>query len=358
MRFLCDHQKTNNKTHKIDRLFLRLSFRMNLLYKFLFVFCVLLFSNLTGGFTQSVLVSKLKLTDAVPPELLASRTVVLFDVSYSKPELEQIQKIFAQTGIDAEAYIEEDVALAGKDVTHAYANYFLTRDIRYILFLDKPAGRYRMTVAPFNKTSAIINESESAWSVSDSDLNEMLMTAYRNSWISQKKQNLLVNEIPEMNVTVNPFSGNRSEFFAIDLKVDMLAVPFFNNANADSTLVRVMKENYPFKFKLIQSVADEQELKKKGFIFVLCMIKTRGIAAKQLLGYDKGKSESAYVSTTYPNGQAQLKAIPAETPVYKFYVKHINSGNIFLGTKWDADTTWEQALKNHIKGLKAELRIE
>jgi hypothetical protein len=343
---------------KIEPLFLRLRFQMNRFLKFSLFVYLFLFGNLSTAFSQSALVSKLKLTETVPAEILASRSVVLFDVSYEKSELEEVQEIFAQTGIDAEAYMEEDVVLAGKDVTKAYANYFVTRDIKFIVMLDKPAGRYRMTVASFNGTSTLINENQNAWMVSDTRLREMLMTAFRNSWMSQKKQNLLINEIPEMNVTVNPFSGNRSEFFAIDLKVDMLAVPFFNDARADTTLSQIMKENYPLKYKLTQPVADEQELRKKGFIFVLCMIKTRGSAAQQLLGYKKTKSESAYVSTTYSNGQVQLKTIAAEIPVYKFYVKHINSGNIFLGTKWDADTSWDQALKNYIKGFKAELKIE
>jgi hypothetical protein len=330
---------------------------MNRTSKFLFTF-FLLFSLALTAFTQSALVSKLKLTETVPPQLLASRSVALFDASYKKSELEEIQKIFAQTGIDTEAYIEEDVVLAGKDITKAYTNYFSLRDIKFFVLLDKPSGRYRMTVVPFNGKPTLVDENQNAWMVSDDNLREMLMTSYRNSWMSQKKQNLLINEVPELNVSVNPFTGNRSEFFAIDLKVDMLAVPLFNDANADSSLSRLMKELYPFKFKLTQPVADEEELRKRGFVFTLCVIKTRGVAAKQLLGYTKTKSESAYVSTTYPNGQAQLKTISAETFVYKFYAKHINSGNIFLGTKWDADTTWEQALKNYIKGFKAELKIE
>jgi hypothetical protein len=31
---------------------------------------------------------------------------------------------------------------------------------------------------------------------------------------------------------------------------------------------------------------------------------------------------------------------------------------VFLGTKWDADLTWEEALLNQINGMKAELRLE
>ena len=58
-----------------------------------------------------------------------------------------------------------------------------------------------------------------------------------------------------------------------------------------------------------------------------------------------------------PDNEPQLKNIHANSEVYKFYFKHIDSENVFLGTKWDADTSWQQALMNQIKGFKLELRI-
>lgn len=51
------------------------------------------------------------------------------------------------------------------------------------------------------------------------------------------------------------------------------------------------------------------------------------------------------------------KKLPADEKVFKFYFKHIESGNVFLGTKWDADTTWDQALWNHLMAFKAELNL-
>ena len=102
----------------------------------------------------------------------------------------------------------------------------------------------------------------------------------------------------------------------------------------------------------------ERELRQKGSLYVLCFVHTRGSIAKEILGYDTSKPESAYVAVTYPEGgQQQLKNIPAETPVYKFYFKHIESGNVFLGTKWDADTSWQQALRNHLMAFKTELKV-
>jgi hypothetical protein len=76
-----------------------------------------------------------------------------------------------------------------------------------------------------------------------------------------------------------------------------------------------------------------------------------------LLGYDMSKASNAIASISYVDGQLQLKTIPASTIIYKFYFKHLENSNVYLGTKWDAETDWQQALLNQIKGLKTELKI-
>ena len=116
-------------------------------------------------------------------------------------------------------------------------------------------------------------------------------------------------------------------------------------------------KSYPFKYQLVDPKVPEAELRKQRFLYVLKYIHTRGSAAKQLLGYETNKGESALVSVTYSNGLEQIKTIPAEIPVYKYYVRQIEFEHVFLGPKWDADTTWQQALKNFIKGRKREMKI-
>lgn len=330
---------------------------MKLVLLRLFLSSILLLNSDIGR-AQNAIISQLQLTETVPNELLATRSVAIYHQHYKKSELEQIQKMFAQIGIDAEFYLEEDLVLAGKDITQAYTNYFIQRDIKNLILLDKSDNSYRMITTAFNNKISLVDADQGAWVVTHSNLQELLLTAYRNAWISQKKQNFLVNEVPETNPKVSVLGGKRSEFFAIDLKVDELAVPYYNNAAKDTALVRLMKETYPYKYRMVQPAIDDMEHRKKGSLYVLCMIQARGKTIKQLLGYDMTKAESAYTSATFPNGLPQMKTIPSETEVYKFYVKHINTGNVFLGTKWDADTTPDQALKNYIKGFRAELKLD
>jgi hypothetical protein len=171
-----------------------------------------------------------------------------------------------------------------------------------------------------------------------------------------KKTNMLVIDLPERDVTINPIVGRRSEFFAIDLKVDPIAIPKSGDETHDKMLEEIFT-SYPYKYKLTEPGLTEKELRKQGYYYVLSMIQGRAKIIKKLMGYDISKAETGIVSVTYPDGQAVLKNYGADEMEYKFYIKHIDSQNTFLGTKWDADVTIQQALLNHMKAFKAELKI-
>ena len=202
-----------------------------------------------------------------------------------------------------------------------------------------------------------VNDGQPGWEVQNTNLKEALQIIYRSTVNSQPIKNLLINSYPEKNFPVDIIEGRRSDFFAIDLKVDKLAVPWFKDAAADSLLAQFFKENYPFIYGMTEPGLDAKELRNNGFHYVLSYVHTEGIIARDILDYPTTTKESAITSVTYPNGSLQLKTIPSETLVYKFYFKHLVSGNVFLGTKWDADLTWQAALRNHVKGFKAELKI-
>jgi hypothetical protein len=324
--------------------------------RFGFLLLVLLCLRATAQDVESLL-SKLKMTESVPAGLLSAKSVVLYSPVLQKKELETLQKSFQQTGIDAVAYFESDLILAGKDVTTAFANAFVTREIKYSIFLNKGSGVYSLIVTPFNEKATFVDAGQAAWQVKNENIGALASYVYGTALSSQKRGNFLVTDFVEEGDLPVVIRGRRSEFFAIDLQVDKLAVPKFGNEAMDAELEAYFKTNFPFQYQLVDATADEKELRKQGMLYTLCFIHARGKASKQILGYDMSKSESALASVTYPNGQLQLKTIPSQTPVYKFYFRHIDSGNVYLGTKWDADISWQDALNNHIRGLKTELKI-
>ncbi len=307
--------------------------------------------------SEKARVDQLSFKEGLPEKLLNTRTAVFYHFTLTSKELEEIQLSFQRAGIDAIIHFELDMPFASRDVTKAFNDYLIKREIANLVFIEKDDQGYRLSITTFTGKENIIEAGQAAWSVSNRLLTEALKVLYRTAANQQKKQNLLINDSPETDARISPILGKRNEFYATDLKVDPLAIPKTGNETIDNELEEIFKSNYPLKYKLTDPGVAEKELRKQGQLYIMCFVYTRGSVAKELLGYDMTKSESALLSVTYPDGQQQLKNIPSNTPVFKFYFKHIDSGNVFLGTKWDADLTWQQALLNHIKGMKVELRI-
>lgn len=326
--------------------------------RLLFIFCLFIpaISIYSQGM-ENTIPDRLQLTNNVPEDLLAKRSCVFYASTFSNEELDIIQSSFQKSGVDAVAYFKTALVFAGADVTPKIAEFLNKREIDFIVLLSKKDNSYSFTFTPFSGTGGFVNNGQPGWEVHGTDLKEALQVIYRSTVNSQPIKNLLINSYPEKNFPINIIEGRRSDFFAIDLKVDKLAVPWFKDAATDSLLAQFFKENYPFSYGMTEPGLDAKELRNNGFHYVLSYVHTEGLIARDILGYPNTTNESAITSVTYPNGSLQLKTIPAETPVYKFYFKHLVSGNVFLGTKWDGDTTWLAALRNHVKGFKAELKI-
>lgn len=302
-------------------------------------------------------IDRLNLTGALPEKVLSTRTAVFYDYTLTEKEMLVAQEYFQRSGIDAVAYFDLDMLMANNDVTRAFGDYLLKREFANLVFIEKNDEGYRLTITAFNGKETVLDAKQSAWSVRNSNLTEALKAVYRTSSSGLKKLNLLINDQPELGLTVNPILGKRNEFFAIDLKVDPLAVPKSGDEVLDKELEQIFKDNYTLKYKMTEPGVPEKDLRKQGSLYVLCIMRTRGSVAKQLLGYTVKPGETALASVTYPGPQQELKNIPSEEVVYKIYFKHIDSGNVFLGTKWDADSTWQQALLNQLRGMKSELRL-
>ena len=306
--------------------------------------------------TKEDFYARLEHNAAMPEKLLSTRSVVIYPSTMTDAELQKAQKSFQETGIDAIAYYDIDLVLAGTDVRRALGFYLNKRAIAHIVFFRKTGDEYNILITKYNEKTTFVEKGQPAWYASDPDLEELLKKVYQTASNSLTRQNFLINNHPEKELLINPIAGRRSEFFAIDLKVDQLAVPKFDNEEVDAKLAELFSE-YPFKYQLTETGLSERELRSKGFLYILCFVHTRGSIARKLLGYDVSKTVTAFASVTFAGGQPQFTNIPAEEMVYKFYFKHIESGNVFLGTRWDAHTNWDEALRNHLIAFKTELKV-
>jgi hypothetical protein len=292
----------------------------------------------------------------LPQKLLASRSLVLHAFTLTEKEIATIHSELIRSGVDAVAYFELDRVFSGHDPQLKYLEYFKSREVSNLIFIQKNADRFVITIAAFTGTDSFIDPAKPVWRASNTSLKEALSEVYRTALSAFKKQNLLINDVPEAGLSLKVVTGNRIEAFAYDLKVDKLAVPKFADTVLNRELGNLMKL-YPCKYELVDPTIPEEELRKKGFYYVMRFVEARGSVIRELLSYDMSKGESAYTSLTYPNGDVTLKTIPADVPVYKFYARKIDSGNVYLGNKWDADVTWQDALRNYIQSFKAELRL-
>lgn len=320
----------------------------------LLLFCSSVRAQIPVG--QDALLSRLKTGTAFPEKLLSTRSVVFYPYTMGIKELQKIQEQFQSVGIDAVVYIESDFLAAGRDPSVALAEYLNAREISHIIIFQKNDG-YSLYAASYNNLATLFEENQNAWHNKQRTLDQLLQTLVRSiNNASLIRENMLINEYPELAMPLNIFKGRRADFFAIDLKVDPLSVPKTGDPVMDQELEEIMR-SYPYKYKLTDAALSESQIRKDGSYYVLRFVYARNKAAQHLLGYNGTKSQTAIVSVTYPEEKVQLKNIPANAMVYKFYFKHIDSGNVFLGTKWDADETWQQALINQIKAFKAELKI-
>ena len=287
--------------------------------------------------------------DQLPPELLHTKSVVFVDVIDAagrrqgdwRALAQEVHGTFKDLGIDAVAYYYWPDANAGPDATRQLAKQLNQRYIQNVIYLahNQSAKEYVLLIARFNTENPYVNREKRAFQLvagTPTTLARQLDNVVRRSGL--EKQNFLVIDVPEFFVgSGNVIQGNRAEGFAQDLKLDKLAIPRFGNEQ-DSALMRIMKP-YPYEYALVNANRSEDELRQEGYQFILRRLHTREDNLKKMLGYP-----------TESGGTNQKS-------VYKYYVKHIYTGDVYLGNAWDADASWQAALINHLRNMRDDMTM-
>jgi hypothetical protein len=292
--------------------------------------------------------------------LLQTKTVVLFHnpgLTFEALEgfLLPMQQVFHRTGVDAVAYYDIDQVFAGEEVRLAYGALFIQRGIRHVAFLDwegtsPKTARYTLALTAFSGDTRIVTSGQPAWTLEHStDLNALYRAA---SAQSLQRTNLLINEWPELGPPTRFITGTRNESFSMDLRIDRLAIPAAELSASDSLALSSALTIYPHRYQLVAPGSTEQEYYRMGYQFILYRVYAPGGTIRQLLGYADAGKDKELVATSQSGGETIRKTYPADLPVYKYYIKHLRTGNLFLGTPWDASPDWEEALRNHLANLR------
>lgn len=338
----------------------------------------------------------------LPDNLLHTKSVVFVDVP-NQPATSlrgdwqalarEAHQLFKESGIDAVAYYNLGDVEAGRDASHKLSAELKSRGIENIILLSqvplkiagKDTERFAILITDFNEEPSFISHGQKAYKEVAKDMKKLLKQFDRDIRKSGlARQNHLVIDQPEFFTGAgNIIKGRRAEGFAQDLKLDKLAVPQFVEAtipenrpggNANKNLEKeIVKSNklvkrdnltlksvmgsYPYEYGLVDPTLDEDRIRQDGYQFILLRLRTTGENVKNMLGYELDPSEKEYITMKQNGLNLTMRHIPAKAPVYKYYIKHIYTGDVYLGTPWDADESWEDALANYISNMKKDLNI-
>ncbi|MEP5364215.1 MAG: hypothetical protein ABJQ37_10265 [Reichenbachiella sp.] len=330
----------------------------------------------------------------LPKYLLSRKSVVLVSVPRSKkdPNLradwkglsEKAHRAFKRMKIDAVAYYYLDDMFASPDANESFAKEMERREIKYIIILEQSESNqagvesYRISISGFNDKPSFVSERQKAWQTEGPDL-DVLLSEMRKDVIraEMERENYLIPDLPEFFTDAKILKGKRIPTYASDLKVDKLVVPKFqkyemedSTALGSDALAKIATYNaevdrknrrleeimldYPLGYEFSETASDV-DIYNQGYQFVLLTMHGSGKTIKEMLDYEVDPYETDYVTI---RAGSTLNTLPVDAVVFKYYVKHVYTQDAYLGSRWDADLTWEQALQNFIFHMKDILKVQ
>lgn len=292
----------------------------------------------------------------MPPELIEGKTVVLIEMPGKSPEeLKRISEAFhseiIKAGIDAVAYYEFFQIYAGFDITESYMSDFQSREIQNLILMQYKGEDSRVAVLKMNGDFLIKNSPDSAW-IFQGDFKSLVRQTYlKTAGSGLERKNFLINRLPESGIFTKPIKGRRADFFSINLKNGKLAIPKTGNSSRDEQLLSIIKSIYPWEFELTDQFLTDDELESAGFRFVLRSVGGPIEMVREYLDYEIEQEASAYISMHTKNGKSDARPISKKSNAWKFYIKELNSQTIYLGTEWDADINYIEAMISHFNSI-------
>ena len=321
------------------------------------MFGIFLLTVTLVGRAQSVLpefFSDLQTDAGLPQTLQSTRSAVFLKIDPSEgidsaayyAMAKEFHKGLAALNIDAVAYYRWQDLNAGFDATASYLEDLADREIDQIIILEVQQGTYHVYIVPTDHEKGLMDTSE-AWHISGNTLESTILAMTRNvQQAGLEVSNFLILESPEFFIDTPIFKKNRFESFQPDLKLDKLAVPLFHSADPgniqnsdDQELQTLMELQYPFEYELVGNTMSEDLMRKAGFHYVLRYLYAEESTLLTLLDYQPTPDDPSRFG-------------------YKYYFKHLVTGDIYLGENWDSRPGWQEALTLHLSNMRRSLGVE
>lgn len=330
--------------------------------KYFFIIALLICYRTAPAQEVNNIIDSFSFGEEFPDKILQTKSVVLVKVppKSSAPHIrgnwkalaEKAQPGFKKAGIDAVAYYYIEDIYSGKEPLAAFLEEFEKRAFENIVLLIDDGSQYKLILSKFPGDGHLIKPGQYAWKIEHANLATALDKLYKLTANSdQVKRNMLILEVPEFGSLPQVIEGRRGEYYDLNFRSEKLAIPAF----ADTADLNEVLARYPYKYGFSAPILEDKDIRNSGYQYLLCYVHTTGKAVKQMLEYPVTNSETDFISEVVTDGKAQVKSYSVDTPVYKFYIKHIYTGDVFLGKKWDAAPTWQEALSNFVENLRTEL---
>ena len=293
----------------------------------------------------------------LPETLVTARSIVVMDLPLEKEgeflmrgnwkkDAATIQKNLALMGVDAIAYLHAGDWNASATGKATFQEFFRKRKTTHLIVFSKTQeGLFSLSINSFETLA-------SQWNTTGGSLNQ---TLFRLGKEIKKRdfaiENFLALPNPDIVTDVPITSWTASTTFPSQIGRSAVGVAKFDTDEENNRLKAIL-ESYPFEYELIDYTNNEDAF-RQGYQYVLLRMSTAGESIQNLLNYQVGINETDYISTVVADSTTtRLKTIPVGAFVYKFYFRHTVNHEAFVGRHWDADLTWEDALRNFVLNLR------
>lgn len=302
----------------------------------------------------------------LPKDLLSKRAVVFMNVNSLKweEEAKKIHDSFIEIGVDAVAYYALSDIMSGEDATTAFYSDITQRSIENMLIIHQSDNGFELYATKIPEEGGFFKEGMNAFFMEDQSLKDLgarLQILVNKSGL--ERENYLIIDVPETFKRTNVIKSRRVANFNLDIRIDKLAVPKFENNimldvdvdKANAELDSIMNQHYPFEYGLVDPGMSAEEMISEGYLMVLKRLQNNGESLRRMLGYNLTEGETLLISVRKGDNEKVMK-YRIDEHVHKYYVQQLYTKDIYLGDSWDAGKTWQEALINHVENLKAKLK--
>ncbi|MEP0985843.1 hypothetical protein [Ekhidna sp.] len=330
-----------------------------------------------------------KKTIKIPASLNSERSAVIFSVpnksgdfvtvgDYEKM-ISQVHKAFITMGIDAIFYLQDINIVASNAALDSSVDLFTKREIKNIIFITKSNNEFELIMAPYSGTAKMIVSNSDVFYLKANDLYSLLLNVGKEvKRADQQVQNFLIPEKPNYLQGISIVEKTLLKNYPGILRRSKLAVERFSSIDTTTILSKEVMErtrkynervraknqelesimkSYPYEYELINAMSDD-DLRRNRYQFLLRYVCATTRNVRQMLDYEVTPSQSGFVSIipVMPD-QTRVKTIPQDAIVCKYFIRQNISKNVHVG-EWDADVTWQDALRNIIGNLTQELNVK